>query len=120
MQVQPSTHELAKKAMDLFHRNADTLIAGFLIRHPGIDPGDIVLVSQSTPDGFRFYVDAKELHVPPERANPEGYVPHSEGGQTCAMAYADGWNDCRQAIIDMAKAERGGDGEFAPIGGPHG
>lgn len=111
----PTVHEVAKQAMDLFHRNADTLVAGFLIRNPDIDPGDIVLVSQATPTGFRFYVDAKELHVPPEAEYGTGIL-----GKVMADDWVNGWNACRQHVIAMAKDQRGGDAEFAPIGGANG
>ena len=118
MQTKPSIHELAKKAQEVFHRNIDTLVAGFLIRHPDIDPGDIILVSQATSDGFRIYVDAKELHVPPEKSDPEYVAFETDpAAHDAEQKYVDGWNACRQAIIDMGVAARGKAGDSAHIGG---
>lgn len=111
-QPKPSVHEVTREAMRVFHQNTDTLIAGFLIRHPEIDPGDIVLVTQATPDGFRVFVDAKELHVPKSKDIDTGHQQDND--------YARGWNACRQAVIDMTKKYQGGDAEFASIGGANG
>lgn len=101
----PTVHEVAKQALDLFHRNADTLVAGFLIRNPDIDPGDIVLVSQATPTGFRFYVEAKELHVPGEAEYGIEIL-----GKAMPDDWVNGWNACRQAVIGMKAAAGGGEG----------
>lgn len=103
--------EAAMMAKELFNKNADTLVAGFLIRNPHINPGDIELVYQQTKDGMRFSVEAKELHVPVARSTDTGYA-HDNG-------YAKGWNACRQAVIDM-KAERKRGAQVAPLGTEHG
>ena len=55
-------------------------------------------------------MSTNRIPVPEPKRNPPGYVPYIEGGQTNDMAYADGWNDCRQAMIDLAQAHRTSEG----------
>ena len=82
--------EAAQKAQDVFHRNVDTLVAGFLIRNPHIDPGDVEMIFQPGPGGvLRFTIEAKELHVPTAIQSGEA-----------SQEYMEGWNACRQAMID--------------------
>lgn len=85
------------KAKEIFHRNSDTLIAGFLVRHPDVDPADVELVFTPGTDGsIKFSIEPKELHVPPV------YVAHNDYG----VEYANGWNACRNAMIAKSKAFR--------------
>ena len=118
--MQPTLHELARQAMEVFHRNTDTLVAGFLIRNPDINPADIELVMHHTSDGMRLSVHAKELHIPPAKPDPA----HEEGSTevfTHAQreAYVDGWNDCRQAMIDEAAKHRTSADVTPLVGGAH-
>jgi hypothetical protein len=89
------------KAKELFHRNADTMIAGYLVRHPNVDPATVEIVFTPMTNGtLRFSIEPKEMHVPPAlRDNDPGT---SDEGAT----YRDGWNDCRQAMIDKAVSFR--------------
>lgn len=45
------------------------------------------------------------MRIPREKPEPPDYVPYAEGGQTNAMAYADGWNDCRQHMIEQFNSQ---------------
>lgn len=107
----PSLSEIAIKAQEIFHKNADTLIAGFLITHPDIDPADVQLVFVSNAGKMTLSIEPKELHVP-ETMSDAGYrVQHQlgaigDGELEDAVQYARGWNACRQAMIDQAAAAR--------------
>lgn len=88
--------EVIIKAKETFYQNADVMVAGFLIRHPDIDPADVELVMMPVPgEGLRFSIEPKELHVPPAMAEtcaPDDEVVYSGD-------YVDGWNACREAMI---------------------
>lgn len=96
---------IAQVAMHNFQRNADTLVAGFLVRNPDIDPADVELVMSSTGGNMRFSIEPKELHVPAE-------IPEDDCRD---VFYKDGWNDCRQAMIDGAKKARPADAMVATL-----
>ena len=96
--------DMAANAQEVFHRNVDTLIAGYLIRHPDTDPADVTLVFQQLGGSLRFSIEPRELHVPAQNTyNPQ----HDDTSNTPLefarkSAYADGWNDCRAAMIAEA------------------
>ena len=87
--------DIALKAQKIFHQNTETLIAGFLIRNPGVRPEDVTLVFQQVGGNLRFSVEVKELYVPD---------PITHGSDTDA-AYVEGWNACRQDMIDTLQAK---------------
>lgn len=95
----PSVHELARKAQDLFNRNIDTLVAGFLVRHPDVDPGAVELVMQTTPDGMRFGIAIKEVFVPAKAPQVSSPSDHEK-------SYGQGWDACRQNMIDLIMSNR--------------
>lgn len=101
--------DIAQQAMETFHRNSDTMIAGFLVRNPDVDPADIELVFQTVGGTMRFSIEPKELHVPAYL--PEGVPGTSDLGAT----YRDGWNDCREMMIMKAKAARAPDGTIITL-----
>lgn len=91
------------KAKEIFHKNADTLIAGFLVRHPDVDPADVELVFTPGTDGtIKFTIDMKELHVP---AVADDEVEPFMGGDM-NKAYREGWNAARDWVIQQAKTIR--------------
>ena len=98
--------DIARRAQEIFHRNSETLIAGFLIRNPDICPEDVELVFQQVGGSLRFSIEPKELYVPPE----DNYMPDigaDQGDLDVAhrMSYSEGWNDCRQEMIDFLDAK---------------
>lgn len=102
--------DAAVKAANIFHNNCDTLVAGFLIRHPDVHPGDVDLVFTPLPNGaLRFGLEVKELHVPPALAEGD------PGTQDLGATYRDGWNACRQAMIDTTKAARPPEADVQPL-----
>lgn len=108
----PTVEAAARAAMDLFHRNADTLVAGFLIRHPDVDPGQVTLVMRTTAEGVEFSLKPTKLSVP--EARPQSLQLESQD-----YAYNDGWNDCRAEMLAGARAML--DGAFvAPLESAHG
>lgn len=97
--MKPSTvFDTIMRAKDIFHRNADTLIAGYLVRHPDVDPADVEIVFTPMTNGtLRFSIEPKELHVPPAKVL---------GADAASASYVEGWNDCRLEMIAKAKEFR--------------
>lgn len=91
----------SSKARDIFHRNSDTLIAGYLVRHPDTDPADVELVFTPETNGtIRFSIEPKELHV------PAAIGPDTPNARYIDNGYRTGWNECRAAMIAQAKSVR--------------
>lgn len=111
MNGQQILSDVATKAMETFHRNSDTMVAGYLVRHPDVDPADVALVCRVEKGVFTFRIEPKELHVPPainESSAPEGEaLHHSE--------YVIGWNACRDAMIAQAKMVKDQDGTIVTL-----
>lgn len=103
--VQDQLQRQARQAMDTFHRNSDTLVAGFLIRHPDVDPAELVLVTQPVGGSIRFSIERKVPLVPEARHVPEGDIPDDLDAAHQRSANI-GWNECRAAMIEMAGQER--------------
>lgn len=87
--------DIARRAQEIFHRNSETLVAGFLIRNPDICPEDVELVFQQVGGSLRFSIEPKELYVPGV-ARP---------GSDTDAAYIEGWNACRQEMINLINAK---------------
>jgi len=113
--------DIAKKAMDVFHANSETIIAAYLIRHPDVDPADVEVVMSMEKSEFRCRVEPRELHVPPFRAlmslddflsqhpclKPEDYEKE--------RLVTRGWNECRAQMLEAAKAAKDGDGTVVTL-----
>lgn len=112
-------HRIAQVAMHSFQRNADTMVAGFLVRNPDIDPADVDLVMTQDGGSVRFSIQPKELYVPqekhremvgPEHELEEAFHYSAVNSDEERAAYdageVDGWNACRQAMIDATKKAR--------------
>lgn len=105
MQAPTTVLDAVMRAKDVFHRNADTLIAGYLIRHPDVDPADVELVFTPMTNGtIKFSIEPKELHVPPAK-EADSKEPDPKERQL-NNAFIEGWNFCRQAMIAKAKEFR--------------
>lgn len=95
--------DIARRAQEIFHRNSETLIAGFLIRNPDICPEDVELVFQQVGGSLRFSIEPKELYVPAEK--PESTYRGDVFENDTAEAFVRGWNACRQEMIDHLDAK---------------
>lgn len=110
--VGPTVMEMAMEAQKIFHRNADTLVAGYLIQHPDTDPADLMIVMQHGAMGkITLSLEPKEMHVPPPKFVPDPQFK----GDVDEATYAAGWNDCRAAMIAKAKVYQEVDGQMQPI-----
>lgn len=97
---------IALVAKHTFERNIDTMVAGFLIRNPDIDPADVELVMSTIGGTMRFSIEPKELHVPPVCEILPSYAAAADGRETVDGARARGWNECRQAMIETTRKAR--------------
>lgn len=120
---------IALVAKHTFERNIDTMVAGFLIHNPDIDPADVELVMSQTSDGMRFSIEPKELHVPdqryrkrvgPEHDQVDEYDTISMNSDEERIAYeageVDGWNACRTAMIEATRKARPADALVSTLG----
>lgn len=104
MTPQPTPHELAMQAREVFDRNLDTLVAGFLIRNPDIDPSTVRINLEVTPNGLSAFVTPVQIQVPGEKPDPfyeEGTDPFEHARRE---AYVDGWNACREELINTLQS----------------
>lgn len=101
--------ETSREAREIFQKNADTIVAGFLVRHPDVDPSDIRLIYEIIGSTMRFRVEYLPLHVPPVRHDFEtvdgtAYTVDEE------QAHNSGWNAARQWVLDQAQSAIAPDG----------
>ncbi len=111
-----SAFDGARRARDIFHNNSDTLVAGFLVRNPDVDPATIQLVFTPQPDGvIRFSIEPRELFVPDARAVPsrESFDDDNEDRDDLEFTKEDyftaGWNSCRAEMIRLIQMKRAPD-----------
>jgi hypothetical protein len=108
--------ELAMKAKEIFETNVNTLVAMFLIRHPDIDPADVILrIAPGAGGKMDFSIEPKGLHVPEERYRPLTGPEHDQVQAWTSAAtpaennaydtgFVDGWNSCRLSMIASTEA----------------
>lgn len=111
---------VAMKAKATFDRNIDTLVAAFLIRNPDVKPEDVSLVMVSERGGLRFFIQPKELHVPPVAGEYE-WQKHMDLEDFGCLGRTDafniGWNACREAVIAMAAKAQPADANIVALSG---
>lgn len=92
---------VAQNAKAVFERNIDTMVAGFLIRHPDVLPGEIELVMRPGEDrSLVFQIERKGgIQYPEERGVPA--LADGSVATTYDVGLAEGWNACLQAVKDL-------------------
>ena len=104
VQPQPTAHEMARRAQEVFHQNIDTLVAGFLIRHPEIDPSTVRINMQATTDGMSAFVTPVQIPIPEAKEVPGTVGPVTMFDAAGEQAFCLGWNACRDALIASLQA----------------
>lgn len=112
-------YSVAQRAKETFSRNIDTLVAGFLIRHPDVLPGEVELVMRMGEDrslniqierkgGIRF---PEEMHA---GQMPDG--PTEIIGDRFNEGVAHGWNSAIKAFRDINPPFQGQEMRSVPQG----
>lgn len=92
---------VAQNAKAIFERNVDTMVAGFLIRHPDVLPGEIELVLRMGED--------RSLNIVIERKGgirfPDELTDAEDAGADTGLGYREGvihgWNSAIRAFHDV-------------------
>lgn len=114
-------NDVAHRAQETFHRNSDTLVAGYLVRHPDVDPADVELVMRVEGSTIKFRIEPKELHVPPAvDIQQEAVTPFSKGEineteYAHRVHHSQGWNACRDEMLKAAKMVKDQDGTLITL-----
>lgn len=99
---------VAQRAKDAFARNIDTLVAGFLIRHPDVLPGEVELVMRHGED--------RALHITIERKGGIRFPEELSVADGTDERVAHGWNSAIKAFRDINPPFVGAEMRAAPQG----